>query len=121
MRCCARADTRIVNAWIQCGADFDVQILLTNDDGIYAPGLAAMERELARLGDVTRRRAGDRAERRRPLDHVSQPADGEGSVRRRAAARLGGRGQPGRLREAGDWPSSARGGPIWSSAASTAA
>jgi len=29
-----------------------VQILLTNDDGIYAPGLAAMERELKRLGDV---------------------------------------------------------------------
>jgi 5'-nucleotidase len=27
-------------------------ILLTNDDGIYAPGLAAMERELRRLGDV---------------------------------------------------------------------
>ncbi len=27
-------------------------ILLTNDDGIYAPGLAAMERELERLGDV---------------------------------------------------------------------
>jgi 5'-nucleotidase len=29
-----------------------VQILLTNDDGIYAPGLAAMERALSRLGDV---------------------------------------------------------------------
>jgi 5'-nucleotidase len=29
-----------------------VQILLTNDDGIYAPGLAAMERELRKLGDV---------------------------------------------------------------------
>jgi len=29
-----------------------VIILLTNDDGIYAPGLAAMQRELARLGDV---------------------------------------------------------------------
>lgn len=27
-------------------------ILLTNDDGIYAPGIAAMERELRRLGDV---------------------------------------------------------------------
>ncbi len=27
-------------------------ILLTNDDGIYAPGLAAMERELEALGDV---------------------------------------------------------------------
>jgi len=29
-----------------------VQILLTNDDGIYAPGLAAIERELERLGNV---------------------------------------------------------------------
>ncbi len=29
-----------------------MQILLTNDDGIYAPGLAAMERVLGRLGDV---------------------------------------------------------------------
>jgi 5'-nucleotidase len=29
-----------------------VQILLTNDDGIYAPGLAAMERALLKLGDV---------------------------------------------------------------------
>ena len=29
-----------------------VQILLTNDDGIYAPGLAAMEHELRSLGDV---------------------------------------------------------------------
>lgn len=27
-------------------------ILLTNDDGIYAPGLAALEQELERLGDV---------------------------------------------------------------------
>lgn len=30
-----------------------MQILLTNDDGIYAPGLAAMERELQHLGDVS--------------------------------------------------------------------
>ncbi len=29
-----------------------MQILLTNDDGIYAPGLAAMEQALKRLGDV---------------------------------------------------------------------
>jgi 5'-nucleotidase len=29
-----------------------VLILLTNDDGIYAPGLAAMERQLRELGDV---------------------------------------------------------------------
>jgi len=30
-----------------------MRILLTNDDGIYAPGLAAMERALRRLGDVS--------------------------------------------------------------------
>jgi 5'-nucleotidase len=30
-----------------------VHILLTNDDGVYAPGLAAMERELRAWGDVT--------------------------------------------------------------------
>lgn len=30
-----------------------MRILLTNDDGIYAPGLAAMERQLRKLGDVT--------------------------------------------------------------------
>lgn len=29
-----------------------MKILLTNDDGIYAPGLAALEAELSRLGDV---------------------------------------------------------------------
>ena len=30
-----------------------MQILLTNDDGIYAPGLSAMQRALMRMGDVT--------------------------------------------------------------------
>ena len=30
-----------------------MRILLTNDDGIYAPGLQALRRELLRLGDVT--------------------------------------------------------------------
>jgi 5'-nucleotidase len=30
-----------------------VQILLTNDDGIYAPGLAALERQLRKMGTVT--------------------------------------------------------------------
>ena len=29
-----------------------MRILLTNDDGIYAPGLAALEKELAKLGEV---------------------------------------------------------------------
>src|SRR5262245_51597671 len=30
-----------------------VQILLTNDDGVFAPGLRALRKELLRLGDVT--------------------------------------------------------------------
>jgi 5'/3'-nucleotidase len=30
-----------------------VRILLTNDDGIYAPGIRALRRQLAQLGDVT--------------------------------------------------------------------
>ncbi len=32
---------------------YGMKILLTNDDGIYAPGLAALERQLQQLGDVT--------------------------------------------------------------------
>jgi 5'-nucleotidase len=40
------------SAWMGC-ANLTMRILLTNDDGIYAPGLAAMERALKRLGDVT--------------------------------------------------------------------
>ncbi len=36
-----------------CETGPNLRILLTNDDGIYAPGLAALERELTRLGDVT--------------------------------------------------------------------
>src|ERR1035438_2517896 len=30
-----------------------MQILLTNDDGVYAPGLRALRKELLRLGEVT--------------------------------------------------------------------
>ncbi len=51
-----------------------VQILLTNDDGIYAPGLAALEHELRRLGDVCvvapateQRRVGPSITSRNPL------------------------------------------------------
>ena len=44
--------------WLVSGACYrtlyspSMLILLTNDDGIYAPGLVAMYRELTRLGDV---------------------------------------------------------------------
>ena len=34
------------------GYDKPMLILLTNDDGIYAPGLAAFEQELRELGEV---------------------------------------------------------------------
>jgi 5'-nucleotidase len=37
---------------LSAGPHSGVQILLTNDDGVYAPGLAAMEQELRALGDV---------------------------------------------------------------------
>src|SRR5262249_56955287 len=30
-----------------------MQILLTNDDGVFAPGLRSLRKELLRLGDVT--------------------------------------------------------------------
>ena len=30
-----------------------MQILLTNDDGVFAPGLRALRKELLRLGEVT--------------------------------------------------------------------
>ena len=30
-----------------------MQILLTNDDGVFAPGLRALRKELMRLGEVT--------------------------------------------------------------------
>ena len=30
-----------------------MRILLTNDDGIYAPGLRALRKELMKLGEVT--------------------------------------------------------------------
>src|SRR5215510_4425059 len=31
----------------------EMRILLTNDDGVYAPGLRALRKELQKLGDVT--------------------------------------------------------------------
>ena len=45
------ADSSVVGGEQRKSANI-VQILLTNDDGIYAPGLAAMERELSSMGDV---------------------------------------------------------------------
>jgi 5'-nucleotidase len=46
--------TRIDAGWnhILPKSAVDVLILLTNDDGVYAPGLAAMGRQLRRLGEV---------------------------------------------------------------------
>lgn len=36
--------------YLECS--IDMQILLTNDDGIFAPGLAALYKELVKIGDV---------------------------------------------------------------------
>ncbi len=36
-----------------------MRILLTNDDGVYAPGLRAMRTELAKLGEITKGNALD--------------------------------------------------------------
>ena len=93
--------------WLSCcqrifclegnGVTRHVLILLTNDDGIYAPGLQALESRAATAGRRGRRRAGDRAERRRPLDHVPHAAGCQAGLRRRAPPRLGRRRQPGRL------------------------
>ena len=35
------------------GQEAEVRILLTNDDGVYAPGLRALRTELQKLGKVT--------------------------------------------------------------------
>ena len=61
-------------------------ILLTNDDGIYAPGLAALVRRVA----TTRRGRGGgarhRAEWRGPCHYLSDPADCQRGFSRRAEA-----------------------------------
>ena len=84
--------------------EFRVLILLTNDDGIYAPGLAAIERQLRLLGEVVvvapateQSGVGHSITYLTPLTvkEVFHP----GQQARRPAARLGRRGQPGRLRE----------------------
>ena len=60
-----------------------MRILLTNDDGIYAPGLRAMRTELLKLGSVLGRRPGDRAERRGALGHAAQSASRQRGLRGR--------------------------------------
>ena len=37
----------------QRSSDSEMHILLTNDDGVFAPGLRALRKELLRLGEVT--------------------------------------------------------------------
>jgi 5'-nucleotidase len=44
--------TKPVTEWLVEEAD-EMEILLTNDDGFYAPGLAALKHELGKLGNVT--------------------------------------------------------------------
>ena len=81
--------------------EFPVRILLTNDDGIYAPGLRACA-GAANAGPSHRGGAGHRAERRRPFGDADDAADRAGSSRRAPrTSGLGRRGPAGRLREAG--------------------
>ncbi len=47
------APRRILDPGAKAGMMTGMQILLTNDDGIYAPGLDAMRRTLERLGSVS--------------------------------------------------------------------
>ena len=72
-----------------------VQILLTNDDGIYAPGLAAMERALRKLGDVAVVAPATEQSGVGAFDHLSPAADGQRGVRRLAPPRLGRRWKSG--------------------------
>jgi len=51
-------------------------ILLTNDDGIYAPGLGAIERELRALGEVVVVAPAVETKRRGPRDHLPHAAGG---------------------------------------------
>jgi 5'-nucleotidase len=77
-----------------------VHILLTNDDGILAPGLAALYRELTALGrvsvvapDTVQSASGHGITVREPL--VARPHS-----RPQPVSRVGGRGPTGRLRQA---------------------
>lgn len=47
-----------------------MQILLTNDDGIFAPGLAAIYKELVKTGDVTVMAPADSRYRRRSQRYI---------------------------------------------------
>ena len=78
-----------------------MHILLTNDDGVYAPGLRAFLPGAASAGRGGGGGAGHGAQRRRPLGDADQPADRAGDSGRRApAAGLGGGGPAGQLRQA---------------------
>ena len=50
----SQAIQRLLSELLRIASPFEniMQILLTNDDGVYAPGLAALEKELQKLGDV---------------------------------------------------------------------
>ena len=79
-----------------------MRILLTNDDGIYAPGLRALRPELQKLGEVTvvapaseQSAVGHSVTLLTPL-MVQEVCDEQNQL-----AGLGGRGPAGRLRQAG--------------------
>ena len=80
-----------------------MHILLTNDDGVFAPGPAGLAQGAAAAGGRDGDRPGPGAERRRALDHAAEPPGRQaGRRRRRHDPGLDGRGEPGRQRQAGD-------------------
>ena len=80
-----------------------MQILLTNDDGVFAPGLRALRKELLRLGDVTVvAPAMEQSGVGHSITLLDAPGRQAGRGRRRHDPGLEGRGEPGRQRQAGD-------------------
>ena len=78
-----------------------VQILLTNDDGVFAPGLRALRKELLRLGDVTViAPALEQSGVAHSITLLDAPGRQAGRRRGRLDPGLDGRGEPGRQRQA---------------------
>ena len=82
--------------------DPTMQILLTNDDGVFAPGLRALRKELMRLGEVTVvAPAMEQSGVAHSITLLIAPGRQAGGRRRRHDPGLEGRGEPGRQRQAG--------------------
>jgi len=72
-----------------------MHILLTNDDGVYAPGLRALRGELKKLGRVTVVAPAGEQSAVGHLDHAADAAAGAGGARRAETSRWAGRWRAG--------------------------